>query len=185
MQFPGWHHLGIEDWTALAIRARDGDRHAAEQFIRAAQQPVLDLCRHLGDPDNAEDLAQEVFVRALRSLPRFRNDGSARAWLMTIARHTCADAVRSKTRWRKRITPVELPEIAEPDLTGAVDNDLLLASLAPDRREVMVLTQLAGLSYADAADVLGCPIGTVRSRVARARSDLLEMLSNREDRNAS
>lgn len=161
----------------MALRARDGDRNAAEAFIRAAQQPVLDLCRHLGDPDNAEDLAQEVFVRALRSLPRFRNDGSARAWLMTIARHTCADAVRSKVRWRKHVSAAELPDLPEFDRTGTIDNDLLLQQLQVDRREVMVLTQLAGLSYAETAEILGCPIGTVRSRVARARADLLELLA--------
>lgn len=161
----------------MALRARDGDRQAAEAFIRAAQQPVLELCRHLGDPDNAEDLAQEVFVRALRSLPRFRNDGSARAWLMTIARHTCADAVRSKVRWRKHVSTVELPDVPEFDRTGAIDSDLLLSQLQADRREVIVLTQLAGLSYAETAEILGCPVGTVRSRVARARSDLIELLA--------
>jgi RNA polymerase sigma-70 factor (ECF subfamily) len=177
--------LGIDDWTSLALRARDGDRHAAESLIRAAQQPVLDLCRHLGDPDNAEDLAQEVFVRALRSLPRFRNDGSARAWLMTIARNTCADAVRSKTRWRKHVSPVELPESPEFDRTGSIDNELLLQQLRPDRREVIVLTQLAGLSYAEAAEILQCPIGTVRSRVARARADLLDLVAEPASHNES
>lgn len=175
----------IDDWTSLALRARDGDRAATEAFIRAAQQPVVDLCRHLGDPDNAEDLAQEVFVRALRSLPQFRNDGSARAWLMRIARNTCADAVRSKTRWRKRLSPAELPEISVPDRTGYVDNDLLLQQLSPNRREVMVLTQLAGLSYTDAADLLGVPIGTIRSRVARARADLLALLTEPENESSA
>jgi RNA polymerase sigma-70 factor (ECF subfamily) len=170
--------LFIDDWTSLALRARDGDRHAAEIFIRAAQQPILDLCRHLGDPDNAEDLAQEVFVRALRSLPRFRNDGSARAWLMTIARNTCADAVRSKTRRRKHISPVGLPDQPDFDQTGGIDNELLLRQLDPERREVMVLTQLAGLSYAETAQIIGCPVGTVRSRVARARADLLDLLAD-------
>ncbi|NNE95963.1 MAG: sigma-70 family RNA polymerase sigma factor [Acidimicrobiales bacterium] len=166
----------MNDWTALALQARDGDQLAAEAFIRASQQAVLDVCRHLGDPDNADDLAQEVYVRALRSLPRFRNDGSARAWLMTIARNTCADAVRSRSRRRLRISPAELPDPGVPDRSGTVDNDLLLAALSPERREAMVLTQLVGLSYADAARVIGVPIGTVRSRVARARGDLLEAL---------
>lgn len=95
---------------------------------------------------------------------------------MTIARHTCADAVRSKIRWRKQISAVELPDEPEFDRTGAIDNDLLLSQLQTDRREVMVLTQLAGLSYAETAEILGCPVGTVRSRVARARSDLIELL---------
>ncbi len=165
------------------MRARDGDRAATEAFIRASQQSVIDMCRHLGDTDNAEDLAQEVFVRALRSLPNFRNDGSARAWLMRIARNTCADAVRTKTRWRRRLSPAELPDVAEPERTGMVDNDLLLEQLSPDRREVMVLTQLAGLSYADTADLLGVPIGTIRSRVARARTDLLALLAEPETQN--
>ena len=96
---------------------------------------------------------------------------------MRIARNTCADAVRSKTRWRKRLSPAELPDIAAPDRTGFVDNDMLLDQLSPDRREAIVLTQLAGLSYADAADLIGVPIGTVRSRVARARVDLLTLLA--------
>jgi RNA polymerase sigma-70 factor (ECF subfamily) len=109
-----------------------------------------------------------------------------RTWLLTIARRVCADAVRS--RRRRRLTLVredhELEQLApaphgDPTADGASVADLL-TRLDPDRREAFVLTQLLGLSYAEAAEVAGCPVGTIRSRVARARADLVDSLGGVE-----
>ena len=116
------------------------------------------------------------------SLHRFENRSSVRTWLLSIARRVCADAVRS--RRRRRLTLVRDDAELE-NLTRAGDADLvaegasvsdLLTRLAPDRREAFVLTQLLGLPYAEAAEVAGCPVGTIRSRVARARADLIGSL---------
>ncbi len=104
-----------------------------------------------------------------------------RTWLLSIARRTCADPVRSTHR--RRLTLVGDDELLErPDGTadrvgeGAVVEDLL-PRLHPDRREAFVLTQLMGLPYAEAAEVAGVPVGTIRSRVARARADLVEAVT--------
>ena len=166
----------MDPLTQLLLDARDGNQHALDAFVRATHDDVWGLCRHLGDADNAEDLTQEVYLRALRSLPRFRRDGSAKSWLLTIARNTCADAVRSRSRWRRKRDYGEAPEVAVTDDDRTV-NDALLASLDDERREAFVLTQLVGCSYAEAAEIIGCPVGTVRSRVSRARSDLLAVLA--------
>lgn len=169
--------------TQLLLDAQDGNSYALEAFIAETIGDVRGLCRHLGDADSAEDLVQQVYERALRSVGRFRHDGSARSWLLTIARNTCADEIRSRRRRRRSSDNRELPDV------GAVDDDTLvvedlLRGLSRDRREAFVLTQITGCSYADAAQILDCPIGTVRSRVARAKADLIELLDRSEDGSA-
>ncbi len=162
-----------DELTAAALRARHGDAAAAAFFVRATQAEVWRLCAHLGSRADADDLTQETFARAFRSLHRFAGRSSVRTWLLSIARRVCADAVRSAVRARAfdadRVEPAGLA----PDPAESTTVRMLLAALDPDRREAFVLTQLIGLSYAEAADVCGCPIGTIRSRVARARDDLV------------
>jgi RNA polymerase sigma-70 factor, ECF subfamily len=168
----------VDDLTALALAAGRGERAALEVFVARTQADVWRLCAHLGDPDHADDLTQEVYERALRALPRFRGDAPARAWVLSIARRTCADDIRRRTRRRAladRLVRRSHPE-HEPDLTGATDLAALLDQLDPDRREAFVLTQVLGLSYAEAAAACDCPIGTIRSRVARGRADLLDAM---------
>lgn len=160
-----------DELTRLLLEARDGDRVALGAFVRATQPEVVRLCRWLGDPASADDLAQESYERALRALPRFRGDSSARTWLLTIARRTAADGVRSARRRRRlggRVTVAH-----HPDHAGRVAVEALVAGLGGDRRAAFVLTQVLGLSYAEAAEVCGTPVGTIRSRVARARDDLV------------
>jgi RNA polymerase sigma-70 factor (ECF subfamily) len=167
----------VDRWTELALRARDGDEQALEDLVRVSQREVRLLCTHLGDPDTIDDLVQDTYVRAFRALPRFRNDGGARSWLLTIARNTCADATRRRVRHRRRVAGGELPDLAVTDRRWA-DVDDLVAELDDDRRVAFVLTQFVGLPYAEAAEVCGCPVGTIRSRVARARADLLAALDD-------
>jgi RNA polymerase sigma-70 factor, ECF subfamily len=135
---------------------------------------VWRLCAQLVSRDLADDVTQEVYLRAYRALPAFRGDSSARTWLLSIARRTCADAVRDLRR-RRRLTRLE-PQVTEPDFAPALSVEALLTGLDPDRRLAFVLTQVVGLSYAEAAEVCGCPVGTIRSRVARARTDLVARL---------
>lgn len=165
--------------TDLALRAKAGDRVALSDFVRATQADVWRVCAHLTSPAQADDLTQEVYLRALRSLPRFRAESSARTWLLAIARHTAIDAVRSAVRRRRllaRIPPAE----DTPDTSGDTELAELVSSLDPDRRSAFVLTQVAGCSYEEAAEVCGCPVGTIRSRVARARADLVEIVRRAE-----
>lgn len=123
----------------------------------------------------ADDVTQEVYLRAYRALPAFRGDSSARTWLLSIARRTCADAVRDLRRRRRLVARFERPSY-EPDPGQAIAVEALLSGLDPDRRLAFVLTQVLGLSYQEAAQICDCPVGTIRSRVARARADLLARL---------
>lgn len=164
----------MEDLTALAVRAGHGDRAALTRLVRASQPDVYRYCQHLAGADAAADLTQETFVRAIKALPRFEARSSARTWLFAIARRTCADWVRSQqrqARLRDRLRGSR--DLVTEPASGRVELDLLLSSLDDDRREAFVLTQVVGLSYVEAADVCGCAIGTIRSRVARARLQLL------------
>lgn len=168
----------MDTLTRLLLDARDGDRAALERFIAATQGDVWRLCRHLGDPDTADDLAQEAYERAIASLHRYRADGPARHWMLTIARRTCADATRRRTRRRRLDAEVSRERLVATTTTEGVDLDDLLDHLDPDRRAAFVATQVLGLQYGEAAEVLDCPIGTIRSRVARARADLMQMLDD-------
>jgi RNA polymerase sigma-70 factor, ECF subfamily len=169
----------MDELERIAADAAGGDPLAAAALVRATQSDVWRLCAALGDRASADDLTQETYLRAFGSLHRFEGRSSVRTWLLSIARRTCADAVRS--RRRRRLTLVrddaDLEALGPADRTdrvaeGAAVADLL-ARLDTDRREAFVLTQLLGLPYAEAAEVAGCPVGTIRSRVARARGDLI------------
>ena len=172
----------VDPLTRLLLDARDGDRDALERFIALTQADVWRLCRHLGDPDSADDLAQETYERAIGSLHRYRAEGPGRHWILTIARRTCADGTRRRSRRRRLDARVARQRSVETSTTERVELDDLVARLDPDRREAFVLTQVLGLQYAEAAGLIGCPVGTIRSRVARARADLLEMFDPSESR---
>ncbi len=168
--------------TRLALDARDGDEVALAGFVRATQADVVRLAAHLVDPQEADDVAQEVYLRAIPALARYRADAPARLWLLAIARRTCADAVRRRGRHRRlwaRLTaqPDPARTTGVPHDGAAVEVVELMAALDPDRRSAFVLTQVLGLSYAEAAAVAGVPVGTIRSRVARARDDLVAGLA--------
>lgn len=168
--------------TAWALAAGAGDRDAAEAFVRATQREVWTLLAHLTDPHRADDLTQETYLRAFGSLPRFAGRSSGRTWLLSIARRVVVDHIRSRYRQPHAVGGDWVPVADRNQLRGyeqapgfedVVEAHRLLAGLDPARREALVLTQMCGLDYAEAAQVCGCPIGTIRSRVARARADLL------------
>jgi RNA polymerase sigma-70 factor (ECF subfamily) len=180
----------VDDLARLAADAAAGDPLAAGALVRATQSEVWRLCVALGDRDSAEDLTQETYLRAFAALGRFEGRSSVRTWLLSIARRVCADAVRSRRRRRLTLFPGDadletLPGTDDGDRvaeSSAVAD--LLARLEPDRREAFALTQLVGLPYAEAAEVVGCPVGTIRSRVARARADLAAALGLDRDAGA-
>ncbi|EDY51252.1 RNA polymerase ECF-subfamily sigma factor [Streptomyces clavuligerus] len=171
--------------TGWALAAGLGDRSAAERFVRATYDDVRRFVVHLtADARGAEDLTQEVFLRALAGISRFAGRSCARSWLLAIARRVVVD------RYRRAAAR---PRIADtPDWLGAADRAQprhlpgfeesvafadAVAALEPGRRQAFVLTCVLGLPYAEAARLLGCPVGTIRSRVARARRDLAEVWS--------
>lgn len=164
--------------TGWALAAKAGDRAAAAAFIRATQAQVHRFLTHLVHPREAEDLTQETYLRAMRSLPRFAARSSARTWLYAIARRVAADHHRAAGA-RPKTTGADLESAAGPAPERFDDRVALrelIDRLDPDRRTAFIATQVLGLSYAEAAEVCDCPIGTVRSRVARARDDLVTAL---------
>ena len=169
----------VDELTATALLAADGDRIALSAFVRATQADVWRLCAYLVDRDTADDVTQEVYARALAALPDFRADAPARTWLLSITYRTCADQLRRRRR-RRLLTErlAALPQSHAQGPTSTVDAALLLDRLPPDERAPLVLTQLLGLRYHEAAEVLGVPIGTIRSRIARARRLLVDVLGS-------
>ncbi|MEV7152905.1 MULTISPECIES: sigma-70 family RNA polymerase sigma factor [unclassified Streptomyces] len=170
--------------TAWALAARGGDPEAAEHFVRALHGDVLRYVTHLsGDPQTAHDLTQDTFARAFGSLHRFEGRASARVWLLSIARRAVADSLR-RAAARPRITEVTdwqtVVERNQPFGLPGFDEGValldLLEELPDERREAFLLTQIVGLSYEEAAGFVGCPVGTVRSRVSRARATLERLL---------
>lgn len=173
-----------ERWVAAAVA---GDPAAVQQVIRLTQADVWRFVAALVGRDDADDLTQETYLRALRALGGFEGRSGLRTWLLVIARRTVVDHLR---RQAARPRAADLDDWVEPAERAAARwrpgargsgastevNDLL-DRLPADRREALVLTQIVGLSYAEVAEVTGCPVGTVRSRVARARSDLAAMLA--------
>jgi RNA polymerase sigma-70 factor (ECF subfamily) len=159
----------------LLEAAREGDDVAMRELVRRTQPAVWRLCAALGSTGEEDDLVQETYLRALRGIAGFRGDSPVQPWLLSIARRVCADHVRRRVRQRRLLDRIgqgaSIGDAPPPD--GSAQ---LLAALSDDRREAFVLTQVVGLSYENAAVVIGCPVGTIRSRVARARSDLLAAL---------
>jgi RNA polymerase sigma-70 factor (ECF subfamily) len=167
----------MSDPTQALIAAQDGDHTAFDRFVRLTIDDVTPYCRYLGDPDHVDDLVQDTYLRALRSLHTYRGDSDARRWLLTIARRACADAIEQRQRWRR----TELTRRPDRDHAGTVELELLLADLPDDQRQAFVLTQLLGYRYDEAATICDCPVGTIRSRVARARTQLATTLTQSEN----
>ncbi|WP_189727512.1 sigma-70 family RNA polymerase sigma factor [Streptomyces purpurascens] len=179
--------------TAWALAARTGDPDAVDRFVRALRPDVVRYVTYLSaDRQLADDLTQDTFLRALGSLHRFEGRSSARTWLLSIARRTVVDSLRYAatrpksadvddwTAWVERAQPTGLPGF--DDGVALLD---LLDALPAERREAFVLTQLAGLPYEDAAQAGGCPVGTIRSRVARARATVVALIEEAEKAGAS
>jgi RNA polymerase sigma-70 factor (ECF subfamily) len=175
--------------TQWAMTAKGGDAVAATAFIRATQQQVQRFLAHLVDAREADDLAQETYLRAMRALPRFAARSSARTWLYAIARRVAVDHIREAARRPRNAQLDDWQAVADTvatDRAPRLDEDVILRELLdrldPDRRMAFVATQILGLSYAEAAEVCGCPIGTIRSRVARAREELIVALGHEQPR---
>ena len=169
-----------DEITASALAAGRGDEDALAAFVRATQADVWRYVAYLTDREHADDLTQETFLRALRGVRTFRGDVPARVWLLAIARRAVVDHFRKQGRTPTvaasldfDVTVVDRIAPTTSDPAGEITLQALVAGLEPDKRAAFVLTQINGLSYDEAAHACGVPIGTIRSRVARAREDLV------------
>jgi RNA polymerase sigma-70 factor (ECF subfamily) len=163
----------LDPATQTALAAATGDPSAQRGFVRLTQPEVWRFVAGLVDPASADDLTQETYLRAFRALPRFEARSTARTWLLGIARRVCADHIRTLQR-RRRFEAAPPEALPHPDHAGLLGLAQLLGELPEDRRVAFLLTQLVGLSYAEVAEVEGVPVGTIRSRVARARTQLVD-----------
>lgn len=174
---PGPHE---GEWLA---QAQDGDAQAFSQLVEVYQAPVYNLCaRMLGDPVEAEDAAQETFLKAFRGLRRYDPARPFATWLLSIASHHCIDRIR-----RRRIVPLSietlLPSQEHPDPTPGPEEMVALmeqrqritevsGSLGPQDRAAIVLHYWYDLSYEEIADTLDLTVSAVKSRMLRARREL-------------
>ena len=167
------HHPDNDALLSYARAAQHGDDVALSHLVRATQGVIWRFCSNLSSRQEADDLTQEVYIRATRNLAQYRGDAPVVSWLLSIARHVCADQVRRNQRRSRLATRLRGERPLAIESPSSLDLTTLLDDLDPDRKTAFVLTQVIGLSYDEAAEVCQCPIGTIRSRVARARHDLM------------
>lgn len=163
----------------LLERARAGDTRALEDLLRSHYERVAALCRRIAGHSDADDCTQEALIAVVRGLPRFDGRSAFGTWLYRVATNACLDELRRRAR---RPDPVDH---TERHATGAdhaatvadrLDVDAALAKIPLDYRVPVVLRDLCGLDYDEIAGTLGIPGGTVRSRIARGRGALADLL---------
>jgi RNA polymerase sigma-70 factor, ECF subfamily len=159
-------------------RARSGDLRAFEELVRTFQAEVFGFAWHLTrDRALAEDVTQEAFLRAFRFLRGFRGGQRFGSWLFRIARNCAMDALR-------RQRPFSLDGAIEPavaDASARIELDAALRSVSAEHRETFLLVEVFGLSYQETADVLDLAVGTVKSRMFRARRALCSAIADDEE----
>ncbi len=183
-----------EDEASLLHRSRQGDLDAFNRLVEHYQRPLYNLClRLLASPQAAEDATQDAFLAAFRALSRFRG-GSFRAWLFRIAANACYDQLRRR-RAHPTLSldagpdqpPLDLPHPGEPLDERAQRLELArclqeaLAALPPDQRLVVLLRDVHGSPYEEIAQAAGLSLGTVKSRLSRARGRLRQLLLARRE----
>ena len=180
-----------EEEQVLLNRARQGDGDAFEELVRAHEKTVYHLAlRQLGNREDAEDAAQEVFLKAYTALGSFRGESRVSVWLYRITSNVCTDFLR---RRRETVSlsavnedgeqaELELPDERFDPAALAERKDLreqvgkALRQLPPDAREILLLRELGGQSYEEIAETLNIDLGTVKSRIFRARKKLCALL---------
>jgi RNA polymerase sigma-70 factor (ECF subfamily) len=183
----------------LIERSKNGDVSAFEMLIEAYQKKVFNLAyRIIGNYDDANDLAQEAFIRIFRSISGFRGQSSFSTWIYRITTNVCLDEIRKRKNksvqyldediqtddgemQRQIISDDPLPEeIAERKELRAAINDSL-GELKEEYRIIITLRDIQGMSYEEIAKVLDCPTGTVKSRINRARQALKNVLLTKRE----
>lgn len=161
-------------------RARAGDVDAFEELVRAYQGDLYRFAySYTRDRALAEDATQEAFLRAYRFLPSFRGESRFGSWLFRIARNCALDAIRARKGQEERALRAPAPP-GPPDPFARVELHTALAAVSPEHREPFLLIEVFGLSYQEAADVLKVRVGTVKSRMHRARVAMMAALATGE-----
>lgn len=178
------NELGDEE---LVARYRDGDGRAFDAIVDRYERRIyaiaMRICR---EPEDARDVTQDVFLTALRALAAFRGESQLSTWFHRVAANSALDLVRKRSRRRASSVEDLLEQPAdepgpEAEAIGAArarEVHRALGALAPDQRAVVVLHDLQGLDYAECAAALDVPLGTVKSRLHRARVELAGLLGH-------
>lgn len=178
-----------QDDADLVSRSKAGELSAFNLIVERYQSQVYNLsARILGDPHTAEDVTQEAFFSAHRAMGHFRG-GSLRAWLYRIASNLCYDTLRKRRRRPEQSLDdaMESPGFAVPASEGSPEREALrgelraeieraILSLPPDQRATLVMVDVQGLSYEEAAEATGARLGTLKSRLSRARAGVRDLL---------
>lgn len=177
----------------LVERVQKGDKRAFDMLIMKYQHRIVSLVsRYVSDTAEAQDIAQEAFIKAFRAIERFRGDSAFYTWLYRIAINTAKNWIVAKNR-RPPSSDIDAVDAEQYDIssrlkdTGTPENELLreeiertvfetIAALPEDLRTAIMLREMDGMSYEEIATTMECPIGTVRSRIFRAREAIDEKL---------
>jgi RNA polymerase sigma-70 factor (ECF subfamily) len=173
----------------LVAAAQGGDRAAMDALLRRHHARIWAVCRRLaGNDADAADATQEALLLIVRRLDTFDGRSRFTTWAHRVATNACLDELRRRGRRPTHPLPDDDPDHPRPTLDGGVAHDqavadrlaidAALASLPPEFRAPIVLRDVAGHDYAEIADILGIPAGTVRSRIARGRRRLAEVLGD-------
>ncbi len=178
----------------LLRKAKQGDPDAFGRLMEPLEQRVWRICWHYtGDREAASDCGQETMIRVWRSLDTWRGDNAFESWVYRIAANCCLDWLRKKKRDRSEsmdalrdqgFDPADKAPGTEARVLAADERRRLreaIAALPEEQREALVLTQLEGVSYAEAAGITGVSEGTVKSRINRAREKLKELLAEERE----
>jgi RNA polymerase sigma-70 factor (ECF subfamily) len=165
----------------LAQAAARGDQTAFAAIIRAHADAVYGhALRFFGDPHAAEDATQEVFIKVFRTIGSYDGRSRLSTWLYRVTHNACLDMVRTGRRTPQPVDPVTIEPLPAPDFADDVvfshALEAAIATLPPEDRDALGAVTLFGLSYQEAAETLGIPVGTVKSRVFRARRPLAALL---------
>jgi RNA polymerase sigma-70 factor (ECF subfamily) len=178
------------DDRQLVAAAQSGDRAALESLLRRHYDRVHAVCRRIaGSSRDADDAAQEAMISIVRGLPRFDGRAQFSTWVYRIATNAALDELRRRRRRPTLVAvddeghqPDAVDPLAERTVEAGADRlsiDAALAELPEDFRVAVVLRDVGDLDYAEIAEALGVPVGTVKSRIARGRSQLAAALGNR------
>jgi len=176
----------------LVLSARDGDMRAQSELVRLYRVGVLSQCLRWGlTRADAEDVAQDVLIKALRNLSSYRHENSFSAWLYKITKNSCLDHLRARMRKTARLANdstgdgdavLDLPATGQ-NPEQALDSGILrerlvaaLEGLPPEQRAALEARELEGLSYGEIAERQVCLTGTVKSRIFRARQAMMQQL---------
>lgn len=183
------------DEATLIAKSQQGDVEAFGELVSIYEKQVYTVAyRFMGNPEDASDLTQEAFVRAFRAISRFRGEASFKTWIYHIVANVCRDELRK--RKKQAVVSLDAPIVTDDGYITREQEDWSLApervyesielqetiqqllnQLIPEYRQVLVLREIQGFTYEEIANILECSLGTVKSRINRARKALRDLIA--------